>query len=216
MVTKFMSWGILFFFLTGGNGGGITWAEVSEQVTELPPYIISEKALHPFEIAAEQASRNPSSTILIPNEDIQQSRGYNLEDVLQFAPGVFSQSRGGANDGKISIRGTNLSSNLNTWGITLLVNGLPVNAADGFTHLESIDLLAVDHIEIYKGAQAGKFGANSLGGAVNFILKKEPRPHQCRSEERQEALAIIIPRFRPAWRIFSFPCSEKQHNRITT
>ncbi|MDH5640603.1 MAG: TonB-dependent receptor, partial [Nitrospira sp.] len=35
----------------------------------------------------------------------------------------------------------------------------------------TIDLLAVDHIEVYKGAQASKFGANSLGGAVNFVLK---------------------------------------------
>ena len=144
----------------------------NENVVELPPLIIYGKAssIEP-EKARQELARNPSSTVLIQSEEIEKSRGYNLEDVLQFAPGVYFQSRGGSTDGKLNIRGTNLSSNLNTWGVTLLINGLPFNAADGFAQLESIELLAVDHIEVYKGAQAVKFGANSLGGAVNFVLK---------------------------------------------
>jgi iron complex outermembrane receptor protein len=183
-VFKCICWGIVLLFLAGEDGRRPVLAETLEEVTELPPYIVSEKAIHSFELAEEEAARNPTSTVLISNKEIQNSRGYNLEDVLQFAPGVFSQSRGGGSDGKISIRGTNLSSNVNTWGITLLVDGIPMNAADGFTHLESIDLMAVDHIEVYKGAQAVKFGANSIGGAINFILKKGPQatPVQVRGE----------------------------------
>lgn len=158
-----------------GSGAARASAEStdqSQQELELPPVTVRGAAPAPEAAAVTRdLTRNPSSTVLISTEEIQRSRGYNLEDVFRLAPGVFFQSRGGATDGKLSIRGTNLSSNVNTWGITLLVNGLPFNSADGFAQLETIDLLAVDHIEVYKGAQAFKFGANSLGGAVNFVLK---------------------------------------------
>lgn len=158
-----------------GSGWILAHAELAENADrelELPPVVVHGERPEEQSVAiTHDLSRNPSSTVLVPADDIQQSRGYNLEDVFRLAPGVFFQSRGGATDGKLNIRGTNLSSNLNTWGVTLLVNGLPFNAADGFAQLETIDLLAVDHIEVYKGAQALKFGANSLGGAVNFVLK---------------------------------------------
>jgi len=172
---RYAAVGLLVCVLAGNGGGIVAYAELtdsSERELELPPVIVRGEAPERESAAVTQdLSRTPSSTVLIPAEDIQQSRGYNLEDAFRMAPGVFFQSRGGATDGKLNIRGTNLSSNLNTWGITLLVNGLPFNAADGFAQLETIDLQAVDHIEVYKGAQALKFGANSLGGAVNFVLK---------------------------------------------
>ncbi len=118
-----------------------------------------------------QLRSTPSSALVVPKEDIEDSRGYNLEDVFQFSPGVYVQSRSGGADSKLSIRGTNLSSNFNNWGVTLLINGLPMNTADGFSTFDAIDLLAVDHIEVYKGANALRFGSSTLGGAVNFILR---------------------------------------------
>lgn len=158
--------------LSGLTGGTALAEENSDDIWEVPPVIVRGKNLaQEPERTKQELARNPSSTVLIPSEEIEQSRGSNLEDVLQFSPGVFFQSRSGGTDGKLNIRGANLSSNLNIWGVTLLVNGLPFNAADGFAQLESIELLAVDHVEVYKGAQAFKFGANSLGGAVNFVLK---------------------------------------------
>jgi len=134
-------------------------------VLELPPITVTGTAPEP------DLSRTPASVALVPERDIRDSRGSNLEDVMQFVPGVVFHSRAGADEGKLSIRGTNLISNFNAWGLNLLINGMPIATADGFAHLEAIELLAVDHIEIYKGANALRYGANAIGGAINFVLK---------------------------------------------
>ncbi len=145
-------------------------ANNSPTISTLPPIVVTEDSLW-----SECLDREASGLAYIPAEEVQESRGYNLEDVFQFAPGVFFQSRAGATDGKLSIRGTNLSSNFNTWGVTLLINGVPMGTADGFSNFEVIDLQAVDHIEVYKGAAALRFGGNTLGGAINFVLRNSAR-----------------------------------------
>ncbi len=139
----------------------------SPSIPVLSPVMVTDKSLW-----AEQLDQEASSIFYIPTNDLRESRGNNLEDTFQFAPGVFFQSRAGATDGKLSIRGTNLSSNFNLWGVTLLINGLPMGTADGFSNFEAIDLLAVDHVEVYKGAAALRHGGNTLGGAVNFVLRQ--------------------------------------------
>jgi iron complex outermembrane receptor protein len=165
-------WLVILLLGTSSTTAATEAPNPSDSELDIPPVIVRGEMPAPAPAASTQSlTRQPSSAVRISSDDIQQSRGYNLEDVLRLAPGVVFQSRGGATDGKLNLRGTNLSSNINTWGITLLVNGLPFNAADGFAQLNTIDLQTVDHIEVYKGAQAIKFGANSLGGAVNFILK---------------------------------------------
>lgn len=165
-------WLVILLLGTSSTTAATEVPNPSDSELDIPPVIIRGEMPAPAPAASTQSlTRQPSSAVRISSEDIQQSRGYNLEDVLRLAPGVVFQSRGGATDGKLNLRGTNLSSNINTWGITLLVNGLPFNAADGFAQLNTIDLQTVDHIEVYKGAQAIKFGANSLGGAINFVLK---------------------------------------------
>ena len=141
--------------------------EHAPSVSVLSPVMVTDKSLW-----AEQLDQEASSIFSIPTNDLRESRGNNLEDTFQFAPGVFFQSRAGATDGKLSIRGTNLSSNFNLWGVTLLINGLPMGTADGFSNFEAIDLLAVDHLEVYKGAAALRHGGNTFGGAVNFVLRQ--------------------------------------------
>ena len=49
------------------------------------------------------------------------------------------------------------------------MNGIPYQDADGFSDFETIDLMATQHIEIWKGANALRYGGNSMGGAINFV-----------------------------------------------
>jgi iron complex outermembrane receptor protein len=114
-------------------------------------------------------ARRPGSNILIEEKQITESRAINLQDVLQFAPGVRFQSRFGADEGQFSIRGTSLRNNFHHRGINILINGIYFGDADGFSDFESIDLLAYERIEVYKGANALRYGANSIGGAINFV-----------------------------------------------
>lgn len=114
-------------------------------------------------------ARRPGSNILIEEKQITESRAINLQDVLQFAPGVRFQSRFGADEGQFSIRGSSLRNNFHHRGINILINGIYFGDADGFSDFESIDLLAYERIEVYKGANALRYGANSIGGAINFV-----------------------------------------------
>ena len=114
----------------------------------------------------------PGSVTLIEPSDIRSSRQANLKDVLRFTPGVFVQPRfGAADESQISIRGSGLRNNFHARGINLLVNGMPYRNADGFTDFESLELLTTDAIEVYKGANALRYGGSTLGGAINLTTK---------------------------------------------
>ena len=114
----------------------------------------------------------PGAVALIEPADIRSSRQANLKDVLRYTPGVFVQPRfGAADESQISIRGSGLRNNFHARGINLLVNGMPYRNADGFTDFESLELLTTEAIEVYKGANALRFGGSTLGGAINLTTK---------------------------------------------
>ena len=68
---------------------GSTNGEEPRDVELLEPIVITGKPLSPAEVRAEELERKPSSVVVIPRSQIEESRGYNLEDVFQFAPGVY-------------------------------------------------------------------------------------------------------------------------------
>jgi iron complex outermembrane receptor protein len=41
--------------------------------------------------------------------------------------------------------------------------------ADGFSDYESLDFLAAQRVEVWKGANALRYGGNTSGGAVNLF-----------------------------------------------
>lgn len=114
----------------------------------------------------------PGGVALIDSTTIRSSRQANLHDVLRFVPGVFVQPRfGAADESQISIRGSGLRNNFHARGINLLVNGMPYRNADGFTDFESLELLTTETVEVYKGANALRYGGSTLGGAIDLDTK---------------------------------------------
>lgn len=148
--------------------GGSEKKEDSE-VIEMEPIQVEGQRIENAETVKKQLAKRPASSILIEEKEIVQSRAFNLQDVLQFAPGVRFQSRNGADEGQFQIRGTSLRNNFHNRGINVLINGIYFGDADGFSDFESIDLLAYERIEVYKGANALRYGANTMGGAINFV-----------------------------------------------
>lgn len=111
----------------------------------------------------------PGGVALVDARAISSTRQANLNDVLRMTPGVYVQSRfGAADESQISVRGSGLRSNFHARGINLLVNGMPYRNADGFTDFESLELLTTEAIEVYKGANAFRYGGSTLGGAINM------------------------------------------------
>ncbi len=109
---------------------------------------------------------------LIGPDEILQTRQANLKDVLKFTPGVYVQPRfGAADESQISVRGSGLRNNFHARGINLLVNGMPYRNADGFTDFESLEMLTTEAIQVYKGANALRYGGSTLGGAIDMDTK---------------------------------------------
>ena len=120
----------------------------------------------------ERAAEVPGAVTVIGPEEIRATRQANLKDALQFTPGVYVQSRfGAADESQISVRGSGLRNNFHARGINLLVNGMPYRNADGFTDFESLELLTTEGIQVYKGANALRYGGSTVGGAVNLDTK---------------------------------------------
>ncbi len=145
--------------------------------TTLPPVVVEgsrvpDERTRTDTEAREELRRVPGGTEVVGQQKIEQSRAANLKDALDFVPGVFVQPRfGAADESQISIRGSGLRSNFHLRGLNILIDGFPYGNADGFSDFESLELLTTKRIEVYKGANALRFGGYTLGGAINFVTK---------------------------------------------
>ena len=143
----------------------------------LPPVVVESPRVVPErrqteEQAREEIQRVPGGVDLIPQQAIEESRAANLKDVLDFTPGVMIRPRfGAADESQLSIRGSGLRDNFHLRGVNVLLDGFVYGQADGFSDFESLELLATKRIEVYKGANALRFGGFTLGGAINLVTK---------------------------------------------
>jgi iron complex outermembrane receptor protein len=119
--------------------------------------------------AARELSRIPGAVEVVPDRQFKNSPAQTLKDVLENVPGVFIQPKWGE-DARLSIRGSGLSRNFHLRGVQLYMDGIPINTADGYGDFQEVDPTAYRYVEVYKGANALRFGANSLGGAINFVV----------------------------------------------
>ena len=71
-----------------------------------------------------------------------------------------------ADESQISIRGSGLRNNYHLRGLTLLLDGFPLNNADGFGDFEAAELLATKRVEVYKGANAFVSALTALAGQL--------------------------------------------------
>jgi iron complex outermembrane receptor protein len=121
------------------------------------------------EESAEQKTQIPGSFTVRTNDDMELGRASNFEDLLQRTPGVFLQSENGSEVSKISIRGSGITSEDEPLGVMFLMDGLNFNQGDGEATLEDLDVATISHAEIFRGANAFKYGALTLGGAINLV-----------------------------------------------
>lgn len=92
----------------------------------------------------------------------------SLRDALAFSPGVYLQPRYGQ-EVRLSIRGSGISRGFHMRGITLLQDGVPINLADDNGDFQELDPTFFDRLDVYRGGNALRFGASTLGGAINGI-----------------------------------------------
>lgn len=134
--------------------------------------------------AREQARQTPGGVSVIEAKEFERGRVSNLKDMLDYAPGVFVQPRWGAEDARLSIRGSGIQRTYHGKGLKMMQDGIPVNLAEGSFDFQSIEPLATSYTEIFRGANALRYGGTTLGGAINMVSRTgyDAVPFQARAE----------------------------------
>jgi iron complex outermembrane receptor protein len=140
---------------------------------KLPETVITSKkfslTVPAIEVVREELQLTPGAVEVIDAESYKRGRAMTLKDALDYAPGVLVQPRFGAEEARLSIRGSGIQRTFHGRGLKLLQDSVPLNLADGGFDFQSIDPLAAAYVEVYRGANALEFGSTTLGGAINFV-----------------------------------------------
>ncbi len=119
--------------------------------------------------AQDEISRVPGGVDVIAASEYLTGRASTMKDMLDYSPGVFVQSRFGAEEARLSIRGSGIQRTFHGRGIKVLQDGVPLNLADGSFDMQAIEPLAVDYLEVLRGGNALRYGSTTLGGAINYL-----------------------------------------------
>jgi iron complex outermembrane receptor protein len=111
----------------------------------------------------------PGGSAVIDMDVVKQGRVSTWVDTLGLAPGVFVQERFGSDEARISIRGSALSRTYHGFGLRVMQDGIPINYADGFFDMQTVDPAAARYVEVLRGPNATTFASGTLGGAINFV-----------------------------------------------
>jgi iron complex outermembrane receptor protein len=112
----------------------------------------------------------PGGATLIDGDALRERNVASLADLLRYVPGVWAASAYGSDSMFFSSRGSNLdATDYDMNGILLLQDGLPVTTADGNNHNRVLDPLSARFATVARGANAVRYGASTLGGAIEFV-----------------------------------------------
>jgi iron complex outermembrane receptor protein len=153
----------------------VALSALAQQSTSLPPVEVTGSRDVPVatqptvETARKAIQRIPGGANVVDTETVREGRVATYADALGYAAGVFIQPRFGAEEARLSIRGSGLQRTFHMRGIKLMQDGVPLNQADGSVDFQAIEMLAARYIEVFRGANALQYGSTTLGGAINFV-----------------------------------------------
>lgn len=135
---------------------------------EAPSSTIIVTAIPQVEEAIAHVQRAPGGAGVVAADAFEDRLAVSLRDALAFSPGVYTQPRFGQ-EVRLSIRGSGLSRGFHMRGLTLLQDGIPINLADDNGDFQELDPQVFQHIEVYRGGNALRYGGSTLGGAINAV-----------------------------------------------
>ena len=118
--------------------------------------------------ARNEVEKRPGGVDVVDVATFRDKLAVSLRDALAFSPGVYTQPRFGQ-EVRLSIRGSGISRGFHMRGRTLLQDGIPINLADDNGDFQELDPQVFERIEVYRGANALRFGGSTLGGAINAV-----------------------------------------------
>ncbi|MDX1353672.1 MAG: TonB-dependent receptor, partial [Thiomicrorhabdus sp.] len=118
----------------------------------------------------ESEKNNPSSTMLISGDAVDEKHSTNIIEVLRSVPGITADLAGEGDGIKIKIRGIDNQRYMGEKpGVAIVIDGVPVFERTGKVN---IDLDNIESIRIVKGGASYLFGEDALAGAVIITTKR--------------------------------------------
>ncbi|MBI5022283.1 MAG: TonB-dependent receptor [Ignavibacteriales bacterium] len=114
----------------------------------------------------QSLQETPASVSIIHGSELNARNADTIDRLLQYVPGV------NITRGQVNVRGsTGYSYGIGT-RVLLLLDGMPFLSGDTEEIIwESIPSIAIDRIEVVKGAGSALYGSSALGGVINVITK---------------------------------------------
>ena len=133
--------------------------------------------LAPVEITATRTSLTlpevSAAVTVLAGEDLRRGRpATSLAELLDQVPGLFVQNAGNyAQDTRLALRGFGARSSFGIRGVAIIVDGIPQTLPDGQSQVDSIDLDAVERIEVLRGPASALYG-NAAGGVILITTRR--------------------------------------------
>ncbi|MFJ5447021.1 TonB-dependent receptor family protein [Methylobacillus methanolivorans] len=129
--------------------------------------------------AAQRSFDLPVAIDVVSKENIQDGQAQmTLSESLIRVPGITAQNRTQmAQDPQISTRGFGARSAFGVRGVRVYVDGIPLTYPDGSGQPGSVDLGAMQGIEVMRGPFSALYG-NSSGGVVQLLTENAPSGHE--------------------------------------
>ena len=137
----------------------------SEPTVRLPKYIVEESA----------GGLGATATVL-SSSDWQGRTITTLGDAIGHTPGLLLQeSFGGFEPPRLSIRGSGMQSAPSSRGLSLTLDNLPLNLADGSFNSALLAPQIAERIEVSRGFDAWSASPATMGGVINLCALQTPK-----------------------------------------
>ncbi|MCC2617333.1 TonB-dependent receptor [Aestuariibacter halophilus] len=164
--------------LAAATFSGMTYAQEAAQ-TDTPTQDVERVVITGSRIARDVNLASSSPIQSVSTEEIKSSGEFNIVDVMNDVPALFSSTTTGsanANNGEAFAAGANILSlrGLGANRTLVLVNGKRhVGGAQGSSAVDigSIPSQLIKSVEVLTGGASAVYGADAVTGVVNFILE---------------------------------------------
>ncbi len=112
----------------------------------------------------------PMSISVLESSRLIDSGMSKLDDYYATVPGLSVSDRG-AGRTTIIMRGISAGSEMRPT-VGVMIDGAPFGSSTVDYSIPDLDPFDIDHIEVLRGPQGTLYGTSSMGGLINFVMKK--------------------------------------------
>lgn len=134
------------------------------------PYTMDEMVVSASKVE-EAIATIPKHVTVITGQDIRESAGSNIIDLLGREAGIHIRSNSGTDKHSVvDLRGMGDAASSN---VIVMVDGLSINSPDmSGPSISTVPLEQIERIEIVRGAGSVVYGSGAVGGVVNIITRR--------------------------------------------